>query len=101
MTLSLSTIPIGPKFGVLNALRAIEFAFVTSEAEFNSPLKHTNTPLPTASSEIAVQIEVAKLKGPSYPSSEPLLIAPVTTTGFFVLTVRSKRYAVSSRVSVP
>ena len=58
----MSTIPIGPKLGVMNAFNAIEFAFVTSAAEFNSPLKHTSTPLPFASSEIAVQIEAAKFE---------------------------------------
>ena len=88
ITLLLSTIPIGPKLGVLKAFKAIELALVTSEALFNSPLKQTKTPLFFASSDAAVHIEAAKLAGPSYPNSDPLLIAPVNTIGLLVLVVK-------------
>ena len=56
---------MGPKFGVLKAFKAIELAFVTSDALFNSPLKHINTPLPLDSSLAAVKIASAKFEGPS------------------------------------
>ena len=39
----------------------MELALVTSDAAFNSPLKHTRTPLSRESSLIAVQIDAAKL----------------------------------------
>ena len=46
-------------------------------------------------------IEADKLAGPSYPSSEEFLIAPVTITGLSLSIVKSNKYAVSSNESVP
>ena len=57
--------PIGPNIGLLKVFNAVELDFVTSLAQFNSSFKQTKTPLPIASLDIAVQIEAAKLAGPS------------------------------------
>jgi hypothetical protein len=61
----------------------------------------TIPPFPRASSLPATLTDEIKLYNPSAPISLLERIAPVTTIGTSVCTVKSKKYAVSSSVSVP
>ena len=74
--------PNGPLLNDLKVFNANVSVLVASEANKTSLFKTISTPFPTALSDIAVQTAADKLLGPSYPSSELLLIAPVTITGF-------------------
>jgi hypothetical protein len=58
-------------------------------------------PRPRASGLAATSTALIRLAGPSHDSSLEFLIAPVMTTGTPAGMERSRRYAVSSMVSVP
>jgi hypothetical protein len=58
-------------------------------------------PFPRTASLPATLTDEIKLYNPSAPISLFECIAPVTTIGTSVCTVKSKEYAVSSSVSVP
>ena len=61
----------------------------------------TTTPLSFDSGEAATIKELRKFAKPSAPISLLDLIAPVTTIGMDTFVVNSRKYAVSSKVSVP
>ncbi|SJV05590.1 Uncharacterised protein [Clostridioides difficile] len=86
-----SIIPNGPLVRDLNVFRERVFVLVASEANNTSLFKTTRTPFPIASLDTAVQTDADKLLEPSYPSSELLLIAPVTITGLMLSIVRSRK----------
>ena len=86
-----SIIPNGPLLSDLKVFKANVSVLVASEANKTSLFKTISTPLPIALSDIAVQTDADKLLGPSYPSSELLLMAPVTITGFSLDIVKSRK----------
>ena len=86
-----SIIPKGPCAGDWKVFKESVSVLVTSEARSISLFIATRTPLPTAESDIAVQTAADKLLEPSYPSSELLLIAPVTTIGLSLFITKSKK----------
>ena len=93
--------PILPAFGDLNVSTPVVLVFVTSRAAWISSFIVTTTPLPTLSLLIATFTALNKFNGPSALSEPLFLIAPTMTTGLSLLTTRSRKYAVSSIVSVP
>lgn len=58
-------------------------------------------PRPRASGEAARVTEASRFSGPSAEMAVAGRMEPTTTTGFSVRTVRARKNAVSSRVSVP
>ena len=73
----------------------------TRDAAWISSPTTTSAPRPPASGWAAVRTAAVRLAGPSQPGSENVRMAPQSTTGFGLATVRSSRNAVSSSVSVP
>jgi len=77
------------------------FDLVTSRALWISLLRMVSTPRPAASGAAASRIASSRLRSASVPSALGGRMAPVTTTGRSDLTVRCRKYAVSSSVAVP
>ena len=61
----------------------------------------TSTPLPAASLLAATLTASYRFNAPSADRAVPGRMEPTTTMGLFVRTVRFRKYAVSSSVSVP
>ena len=95
-----SRTPTGPR-ALRKASSRCVCALRTRAAAWISSPNTTRAPRPLAPGWAAVRTAAVRFAGPSQPGSEKVRMAPVRTTGFGPATVRSRRYAVSSRVSVP
>jgi hypothetical protein len=73
----------------------------TESSPFTYSFNTSRTPRSRASTEPASFTAWDRFKGASALIAVQGLIAPVTTTGFWVFTVRSRKHAVSSSVSIP
>ncbi|MNR13021.1 hypothetical protein D3C85_1294030 [compost metagenome] len=74
---------------------------VTSRPVWISSLSTTSVPLPRDSGREATSTASYRFSAPSAPSAVPGRIEPTTTTGLSLLSVRFRKYDVSSMVSVP
>src|SRR2546428_344550 len=96
-----SAYPSMPRSGLRKvSSRSVE-VFVTSRAAWTSSLRSTSTPSPRASGAPATRTALTRFS----PASELRPVAgrcdPTSTTGVSTLSVRFKKYAVSSSVAVP
>ena len=93
--------PTGPALGDLKVWTSVVFVLVTSRALWISSFSVTRTPRPRLSGAAAILTAFRRLSGPSAPIAVAGRMAPTSTTGLSVATVRSRKNAVSSIVSVP
>jgi hypothetical protein len=96
-----SVTPTAPRPGAVNASSRVVCVLATSRAAKISSLSSTRVPRPAASRDAATRTALYRLAGPSGATIVGFRIAPVTTTVWQPPTVRSRKYAVSSSVSVP
>jgi len=77
------------------------WVFVTSRAALIWLFRAIIDPLPRASLDTQIRAAFSRFLGPSKSFSEAFRWAPMRTIGLSLATVRSRKYAVSSSVSVP
>jgi len=85
----------------MNVCTSVVLDFVTSRALCRSSLIASITPRSRASMSAATETALYKLSGPSALNEVAGRIEPVSTTGRSDVTVRCRKYPVSSAVSVP
>ena len=92
---------IGPRSGAWKVSTRVLFVFVTSRAAKTRSSITTIAPRPRDCGSVATRALLVRFAGPSAPAMSDGRIAPVTMTGRSAGSVRSRKYAVSSIVSVP
>ncbi|MNY44142.1 hypothetical protein D3C86_1791450 [compost metagenome] len=92
--------PSGPQ-ALLNASVLMLIILLTSRPDWISSFMVTSTPLPRASLLLATATALYRFSMPSADIAVPGRMEPTTMIGFSVFSTRFRKYAVSSRVSVP
>ena len=93
--------PSGPLLTERNVCNVFALVLTTFFAASICPFITTSTPRPSAFSSAAVRTACQRFMGPSALMAEAGRMAPVSTVGFSVCIASCRKYAVSSRVSVP